>query len=303
MIGYLFLGIALIAGTTKGYCGKKISGKVTSLADTALVNTGRMIFCIIIGILFTILQDGFSALSINPTTLWISIISGVCSALFVISWLFSIKQSAYMMVEVFLLIGTIIPITLSAILFDEKIRWMQGIGIAILFVAVYIMSTYNTTIKGKMSIKAIIPLIIAGVANGFADFSQKMFLKLQDTDVASAFNLYTYIFAAIILLIFYIFLRIRSQKKQEKTNDLKVIRQNWIYILIMSICLFANSYFKTLAGKYISATQLYPLNQGVAVILSLLMASIFFKEKINLKCIIGICLAFIALLFINVLQF
>ena len=69
----------------------------------------------------------------------------------------------------------------------------------------------------------------------------------------------------------------------------------------MSLCLYINSYFKTLSAGYISSTQLYPLNQGASVILSLLMSSIFFKEKINGKCILGICLAVIAVLLINFL--
>ena len=105
MIGYLFLSIALIAGVTKGYCGKRISGKITTLADSALVNTVRMFLCIVIGLLLLFVQKGFSSLEVSRTTLLISMLSGVCSALFVISWLFAVKQSAYMMVEVFLLDG------------------------------------------------------------------------------------------------------------------------------------------------------------------------------------------------------
>ena len=231
-MGYLFLGIALIAGTTKGYCGKRISGRITTLADSVLVNTGRMLCCMAIGFLLVVIQDGFPSLTVDTTTLWISLLGGVCSALFVISWVFAVKQSAYMMVEVFLLIGAIIPISLSALFFDEKIRVIQGVGIAILLVAVYIMSTYNTSIKGKMSISALVPLIVAGTANGLSDFSQKMFSRLRETDSVSAFSLYTYIFAAVVLLIFYIFLRIKRIKRQEKANDFKIFR--YIYWLCHS---------------------------------------------------------------------
>jgi multidrug transporter EmrE-like cation transporter len=69
----------------------------------------------------------------------------------------------------------------------------------------------------------------------------------------------------------------------------------------MAVCLFANSYFKTVAAQHLDAIKLYPLNQGGAVILSLLMSSILFKEKINAKCILGIALSFVALLMINLL--
>ena len=69
----------------------------------------------------------------------------------------------------------------------------------------------------------------------------------------------------------------------------------------MSVCLFANSYFKTLAAGILPSAKLYPLNQGASLILSSFMSMIFFKEKMTGKCIIGIILSFIALLVINLL--
>ena len=108
-----------------------------------------------------------------------------------------------------------------------------------------------------------------------------------------------HIFAAAVLLVFYLFLCIKNKSQEKRACDLSIFRHTWGFILMMAICLFMNSYFKTLAATHITATQLYPLNQGVSVILSLSMSAIFFKEKINGKCILGICLAFIALLLIN----
>ena len=303
MLGYLFLAIALIAGVSKGYCGKMISGRRSTVSDSVLANTARMIFCIVIGFFFVVIESGFPSLAVERATLLTALLSGVCSSLFVISWLFAVKESAYMMVETFLLAGTMIPITLSAVLFDEEIRIIQGVGLVILFIAVYIMSTYNTSIKGKMSFKSLLPLVAAELANGAADFSQKLFARTAVSDTAAAFNFYTYIFAAATLLAFYVILSIRKRNKEtcEKSGGLILLRSIWGYILIMAVCLFANSYFKTLAGAHITATELYPLNQGASVILSLLMARVCFKEKINAKCIIGILLAFAAMMLINVL--
>jgi uncharacterized membrane protein len=84
-------------------------------------------------------------------------------------------------------------------------------------------------------------------------------------------------------------------------DGIEAVKKSYLYIIIMAIALFATSYFKTLAAKYLSAVQLYPLNNGGAVMLSLFMAAVFFKERINIRCIIGICLSFGALLMINFL--
>ena len=81
-------------------------------------------------------------------------------------------------------------------------------------------------------------------------------------------------------------------------SDLKKI---FGYILIMALCLFANSYFKTLAAGYLCAVLLYPLNQGCALILSAFMSAALFKEKLTLKAVIGMITAFVGLLIINLL--
>ena len=48
-MGYLFILIALFAGTAKGYCGKKTSGYTNSFRDATLANIIRMMLCIVIG--------------------------------------------------------------------------------------------------------------------------------------------------------------------------------------------------------------------------------------------------------------
>ena len=69
----------------------------------------------------------------------------------------------------------------------------------------------------------------------------------------------------------------------------------------MALCLFANSYFKTLAARHLNAVLLYPLNQGCALILSAIMSTVLFKEKLTLKAAIGMISAFAGLLIINIL--
>jgi multidrug transporter EmrE-like cation transporter len=46
---------------------------------------------------------------------------------------------------------------------------------------------------------------------------------------------------------------------------------------------------------------MYPFEQGASLVLSSLMSTIFFKEKLTMKAVTGIAITFIALLIINVL--
>ncbi len=301
-MGYLFLAVALAAGITKGYCGKKTSFAIVLGSDSMIMNVLRMLLCIVIGFVLILFTESIDALQVDGDLLLIAALSGIASAAFVVSWLLSVRSGAYMMVEVFLLIGVIIPIVLCRVLFDEAIGVWQIVGIAILLVAVFVMCTYNASIKGKMRIGSFLLLLLCGISNGLADFSQKLFVKTDPEGSAAVFNFYTYVFAAAVLLVAYLVFRQADKKGEIKPRKpFQVVKPIWIYVLIMAACLFANSFFKTQAAQYLDAVQLYPLNQGCAVVLSLLMSAIVFKEKINAKCIVGICLSFVALIMINLL--
>lgn len=132
-----------------------------------------------------------------------------------------------------------------------------------------------------------------------SDFSQKLFVKTAGDVPISVFNFYTYIFSALVLTIFY--LVFRKIEKGVESNGTEIVVKTFGYIVVMAICLFVNSFFKTKAAVYLDSVQLYPLNQGAALILSSIMSATLFKEKLTAKCIIGLLLSFIGLLVINVL--
>ena len=295
-MGYLFLVFALMAGVTKGYCGKKTSGYLNGFRDSMMANLIRMGLCILIGFLIVLFGGDWKALLPSGKLLLISAMSGIFTSIFVVTWLVSVKKSAYMMLDVFLMLGVLIPLIAGNLFFREQITLTQWIGIAVLFIAVVIMCSYNNSIKEKLTLSSLLLLIACGAANGIADFSQKLFVKELPEIPASVFNFYTYVFAAVTLLLAYILIKPQAQET-EKSNFRKVA----VYILIMAICLFGNSFFKTLAANHLDSVLLYPLNQGAALILSSAMSALLFKEKLTAKCIIGLVIAFVGLIIINVL--
>lgn len=299
-MGYLFLALALAAGLTKGFCGKKTSSAVVLDSDSMIMNVLRMCLCILIGFFLLLVGEGLSALSVGGTALLITVLSGVASAAFVVSWLLSVRSGAYMMVEVFLLLGVGVPILFCRLFFSEPITLWQLLGMAVLLLAVYLMCTYNASIKGKLSPKAFLLLLLCGLSNGFADLSQKLYVKTCPEGSIAAFNFYTYLFAALVLLCAYFVFRTLDKKRgQTPRAPFAVVRPIALYVVVMAVCLFAYSYFKTLAAGYLDAVRLYPLSQGCAVTFSLLMAAFLFGERINTRCIVGVALSFLGLLLIN----
>lgn len=297
-MGYLFLMISLLAGTTKGYCGKKTSGFVQGYRDALLMNTIRMLLCVLIGFVMIVLEYDVRELIPNGPILAVSALSGITTSVFVVCWLLSVQKGAYMMLDVFLMLGVLVPLTAGQLFFREVVSVKQWTGVLILLIAVYIMCTYNKTIKGQMSSGSLALLMICGIANGLTDFSQKLFVMMDSGVPTAVFNFYTYLFSAIVLFGCYLF-SYKSERNRQGENF--CMRSILGYVLIMSICLFTNSYFKTLAAGYLDSAMLYPLNQGCALILSSIMSATLFHEKLTVRCVTGLITAFVGLLVLNVL--
>ena len=295
-MGYVFLALALFAGATKGYCGKKTSGYLSGLRDSLLASSLRMLLCILIG-LITVLLDG-SGVQLRPSgkLLLIAALSGISTAVFVVSWLIAVKKSAYMMLDIFLMLGVLIPIIGGSLFFRETVPLTKWLGIAVLLAAVLLMCSYNQSLKGKLTVSSLLLLLLCGTSSGIADFSQKLFVHQLPGISASVFNFYTYVFAGIAMVAAYFLFC--PKDGAPKTENLSKI---FGYIAIMALCLFANSYFKTLAAARLDAVLLYPVNQGAGLILASAMASFLFHEKLTPKAIAGIILAFVGLLIINLL--
>lgn len=292
-MGYLFLGISLLAGATKGFCGKTISGKIESIKGTFYVNMIRMLLCVIIGF-FVVMPEGLSALNVAPKTLMITAVSGISTSIFVASWIIAVKRGAFVMLDVFLTLGVGITVALCRIFFSEPVEINQYIGYFLLIIAAYIMCSYSSRIKGGLNFKSFLILVLCGVANGLSDFSQKWFVHTVTEGSIGVFNFYTYVFSSMTLILLFLI----ENKIEKKQNDGKSFQILFV-LCIMAVCLFANSYFKVLAARYIDSATLYPLSTGMALIFSVLMASLFFKEKATARCIVGAAITFAALVIMN----
>lgn len=301
-MGYLFLLIAVFSGTVKGYCGKKTGNLTADIRDAVSVNLIRMLICIGIGVTLLLIQNEPIVFSGDSDVLWIMAGSGIFTSLFLITWLLSVKQSAYLLLEISLMMGILVPIGVSAVLFDEAVRLHEWLGIACLILATCIMGSYNNSQKKKLTPTSLLLLFACGLCCGLSDLMQKLFVKEAPTASVSSFNLYTYLVAFLVLLpMLFLFKSETSRTAAQSVK--KVLSSAFRYILIMAACLFVNSYFKTLAAKHLDAAQLYPLSQGSSLILSSVMASVLFKEKFTFKCAVGVLTAFIGLLLLNVFSF
>ena len=299
-MGYLFLTLALSAGGVKAFCGKKISGKTPTLKNAILTNFVRMLFCIVFGFLFVVILDGASALSMDKNAIWLAFGGGLATCVFLVSWLLAMRKNAYMTVEAFVLSSMLIPVLLKLIFYGETVGVYQWIGLSILLFSVFLMSIYNKQSKGKVSVLGLVLLPVVCLGNGLNLFTQNLFKQEFSSFSAAAFNFYVYLFAAALLGIAYFFTPEKAMEEGEEKEPL-FDRGKLLYIAVMAVCLFCNSYFLTLANGYLPAVKLNPLANVAALLIGSVLSVVCFKEKLKTVSVIGISLMIIGVIFINLL--
>lgn len=306
MTGYIFLFTTVLIGVSKGYCGKKTSDIITSITDGLILQSVRVLLCVVIGgLLFLLTGD---TAQIDQIILLISFLSGASNAIFLLSWLYAVRSGACLFVDICLTAGGILaPCFGGAIFFDGTISPIQYIGIFIMMIAIFVMCGYNTSVtKKKMSIQNILLLLCLALSNGLMGFCEKFFIhhtqSVGSLCSTSFFGLLTFAFAAAILIISLpIVCKKINVTVKESFNNFP-FKQFWIYIILIAAFLYFNTYFGTLTNAYIDNTVLiYPLKFGSNLLLSAVMAAIFFKEKTNIRSIIGMMLITVSIVFTNVL--
>ena len=294
-MGYLFLAIALLTNNIKGYCGKQMSRYSAKLNDTLLICFFRMLMCIGTSAIILAVTGGFFGLEITPKLIGYAAFSGISTAILVAAWLFAANSSGYMMLEVFQMLGVGVTILMSFAIFKEEITVRDFIGFCILVFAAYLM---HAGTKVKPTLKTLAVVILCGLANGMTDFSQKAFIYSGLDTTTAQFQLCSYVFAAVTLIVLYTAMT-AGKKTEEKNGATAILKKTWYFVLIMAVCLYANSYFKTEAANYLSAAKLYTLSQGGTMAIGTLMSAFLFKEKLTLKAYASIAITFIGLLIIN----
>lgn len=291
-MGYIYLMISLSAGTAKGFFGKKISAQVNSLRDAAATNVLRMVLCCGISLLLMLTGVENSGFSVDLSGAVIGGLAGVFLSAFTITWLFSVQHGAFVLVSVAQMFGVIVTLLCSCMVLHSRPTFLQYTGIAVLIAAVLIMGSYSKKLKGNLSAKAVILIALCGLFSGLYDFTLKLFTHYSSGS-KSMLNLLTYAVSAVILLGV-----VLLSKKSCNTPRL-VLKPLLLPIILMSVFLFLNSYFKALATEHLDATQLYPIYQAGGLILSAAMSAVFFKERITLRCILGMALAFCAIVLLK----
>lgn len=183
--------------------------------------------------------------------------------------------------------GMILPCILGHLFWNEKLSFLSVIGIIL---AVFSIALLSSKEESKVDAKkGIIYGVIVFLTSGGVMIVQKLMGLYFINQSITAYNLYSFITAFIILRI------ITPHERPQKKNK-KVI---FIAAGLSAISLSVISLVMTKMAGALPSVIMFPLFNGLGIIFVCLGSTVLFKEKFTTKKTVGLILGLIGLFFIN----
>lgn len=293
MKDYIFLIIILLLRVPQNFSSKKTSGLVTNSQSYFLYGTYSYTLAGLIAFVM-LLFDGMSGFSLPAVG--ISALSAVSLAVSLFCSIEALKSGVMVLAAMAGSAGLLLPCIAGIFMFNEPMKPMQFIGIALLIFSGWLLIGYSKEQTGSFTPRTLLLLIGSMLSNGSVMLAQKMFSKyLPDTSV----SIFSFLTFGLIGIGMFIGLVPSLLSQSGRAKIAAVPKPVFLYGTISSIILLAINQLATLAGRNVPSAIMFPINDGGATIITAITAAIFFKEKLTVRSVCGLILGIGSLIVIN----
>lgn len=293
MKDYIFLIIILLLRVPQNFSSKKTSGLVTNSQSYFLYGTYSYTLAGLIAFVM-LLFDGMSGFSLPAVG--ISALGAVSLAVSLFCSIEALKSGVMVLAAMASSAGLLLPCIAGIFMFNEPMKPMQFIGIALLIFSGWLLIGYSKEQTGSFTPRTLLLLIGSMLSNGSVMLAQKMFSKyLPDTSV----SIFSFLTFGLIGIGMFIGLVPSLLSQSGRAKIAAVPKPVFLYGTISSIILLAINQLATLAGRNVPSAIMFPINDGGATIITAITAAVFFKEKLTVRSVCGLILGIGSLIVIN----
>ena len=288
----IYISIILLCRIAQHICGKNTSKSIKGISCFIQYCAYSNILSAILGLLLILLaKNGFNC-SLN--TLLISCFSGLMLAASSGFSLAAMKSGTIALTSLFGTGGILVPCIAGIFLFGHPMSWGQWGGIALFFVAAYLLIGSSAKIYSGFSFKTLILLIGTMLTNGFTMLAQQMCtFYVPDGDV-SVFSFLSFGIVGVLLLILSL-IPAKGEAKIEYRLSSKLL----LLGAVSAIAVFIINQLATLSTELVSPAILFAFINGGSTIIAAIVAAVGFHEKLTIRSILGIIIGVIALVIIK----
>jgi drug/metabolite transporter (DMT)-like permease len=285
-------------------CSKKVSAEVqgkTFFHYGGYYNLLSALFSLV-----TLFMVGFKGFDF-PTVLC-ALATAMCLAIELFAGIEALKGASLIVNQMFSVGALFIPCIVGIFFFDEPMSVWQWVGLLLFIVAMYFMVSptkeKEKTETTKITAKTIVMLVITLLAGGGTMVAQKAFAKIVSNGNVAMYSFLMFALNAVILYACYagsIFLG-KKKSSASQTQEKKGLSNTLLVCgLILAFAVFVINILVTELGKSVDSAILFSVSYAISIIITILVGSIYYKEKITVKNVIGVALCVVALAIINFL--
>lgn len=268
------------------FCDKYVSAKENTKQTTVLYNVLKFFICALL-LLPLYISDGNFEFEAGAVLCGI-----VCGIMYAISKTVILKgyeKTSVAFMTFCHAAGMIIPCIIAHFLWQEHLSFFSIMGILTVVLSIVLIKDDKAE-KGNIEIKGIIIGLIIFLTSGGVMVVQKIMGIYFALESVTAYNLYSFITAFLILCFFI----------KPKNNTRKDSKHLILPALGSAVSLCVISLVMTKVSGAIPSVIMFPLFNGLGIILVCICSVFAFKEKFTVKKSIGLILGIIGLCMINI---
>ncbi len=290
----LYIGIILFCRVAQHLCNKKTSNEIRELPVFIHYAAVRQILSALLAVLLIIIaRNGFHC---DFRTVLIAAFSGLMLVLNMACSITALKSGTIALNSLFNTAGLLVPCFAGIFLFNQPMSFGQWIGLAVLFVAAYLLIGSSKSIYKGFSAKTLLILLGGMLSNGCIMLAQEMFSHYVPDGSVSVFSFFSFGILGLFLTVLTPITYRRSHREIAKLSP-SLIR----YGVILSLTVFIINQLVTLSASLIPPAVLFAFVNGGSMMIGAIVAAVKFHEKLTVKSAIGIMLGLAALIMIKIL--
>lgn len=184
--------------------------------------------------------------------------------------------------------GMIIPCVLGHFLWEERLSLISIIGILLAICSIVLLRDSKSVAK-KYELLGIILGFIIFLTSGTVMVMQKIMSLYFAEQSVSAYNYYSFVIAFLILIVV-------SKPRADIKSRTKLV---YPFAIGSALSLCIISIIMTLLAGVVPSIVLFPLFNGIGIILVCFGSIFLFKEKLTLKKLIGVIIGILGLCLVN----
>ena len=231
-------------------------------------------------------------------TLWLGLAFGLITSLQGVAFLAALGCGPMSYTTVIVSFSTLISALSGALFFDERLSFLQGVGI-LLMLCSFILAAKKETSGAKTSKKWLILCFVAFLLTGAIGVLQKIHQSSPFKEEANEFLILAFLFSSCFSLV----LSLWTYAKKKSPRQERHARGAWRHLLfIVSLCAAdaagaaVNNKLNLSLSGVIDSAVFFPIVNGGSLLLSMLAALLLFKERPTRRQWLGIAAGVLAVL-------